>query len=143
MGRPVEITHVSLGGQIDPLDWAYPFLDEEHLAYAERHLAAADALLLGRRTYEGLSTAYQAMPKSTFVDRMNAIPKFVASQTLRTAGWNGIVIEGDVPTVVDAPKNERHLSLVKYGNGPLDPTLMDHGPMSAAGQTACSVTTEG
>ncbi len=126
MGKLIEITHVSLGGQIDPLDWAFPYLDDEHLAYAEKQLVAADALLLGRRTYEGLSPAYQAMAASSFVDRMNAIPKFVASRTLRTADWNVTVIDGDVPTFVAELKSQRDLSLVKYGNGPLDATLMDH-----------------
>ena len=64
MGKLVEITHVSLGGQIDPLDWAYPYLDDEHASYAEAQLLSADALLLGRRTYEGLSVAYQAMSRA-------------------------------------------------------------------------------
>ncbi|HMK96094.1 MAG TPA: dihydrofolate reductase family protein [Acidimicrobiales bacterium] len=125
MGKLVEITHVSLGGQIDPLDWAYPYLDDEHAAYAEAQLVAADALFLGRRTYEGLSAAYEAMPSSPFVDRMNSIPKFVASRTLGTAGWNATVIEGEVPRFVAGLKAERNL--LKYGNGPLDVVLMGHG----------------
>jgi hypothetical protein len=79
MGEPVEIRHVSLGGQIDPLDWAYPCLDDEHASYAEGQLRTADALLLGRRTDEGLCAACQAMAPSSFVDRMDAIPKFVGS----------------------------------------------------------------
>jgi len=45
-------------------------------------LAGADALLLGRRTYEGLSAGYTAMASDPFVDRMNSIPKSVASRTL-------------------------------------------------------------
>lgn len=126
MGTLVEITHVSLGGQIDPVDWASPYLDDEHLAYVERQLLVADALLLGRRTYEGLAPAYQAMPSSSFVDRMNGMPKFVASRTLRTADWNATVIEGDVATFVADLKHGRNLNLVKYGNGVLDATLMSH-----------------
>jgi dihydrofolate reductase len=126
MGKLVEITHVSLGGQIDPLNWAYPYLDDEHASYAEAQLLAADALLVGRRTYEGLSAAYQAMASSSFVDRMNTIPKFVASGTLGRAGWNATVIDGDVPTFVAGLKAERNLRLLKYGNGPLDAALMEH-----------------
>jgi dihydrofolate reductase len=126
MGKLVEITHVSLGGQIDPLDWAFPYLDDEHTAYAEAQLVAADALLLGRRTYEGLSAAYQTMASNSFVDRMNAIPKFVASRTLETAGWNATVIEGDVSTFVAGLKAQQNLNLLKFGNGPLDTALMEH-----------------
>jgi dihydrofolate reductase len=127
MGKLIEITHVSLGGQVDPLDWAFPYLDDEHAAYASERLFAATALLLGRRTYDGLSAAYQAMQSSPFVDRMNSIPKYVASRTLRSAGWNATVIEGDVAPFVAELKDQRDLNLVKYGNGPLDAALMEHG----------------
>jgi hypothetical protein len=72
-------------GQIDPLDWAFPYLDDDHMRYASELLDSADTLLLGRRTYEGLSAAYPAMASSPFVDRMNSIPKFVASRALTQA----------------------------------------------------------
>ena len=56
MRKLVESTHVSLGGEIgSPQDWALPYLDDDHMRYATGLLAEADALLLGRRTYEGLS----------------------------------------------------------------------------------------
>jgi dihydrofolate reductase len=126
MGKLIEITHVSLGGQIDPLEWAFPYLDDEHYAYASERLFGADALLLGRRTYEGLSSAYPAMASNAFVDRMNAIPKYVASRTLRTASWNATVIDGDIAPYVSELKVQRDLNLVKYGNGPLDATLFEH-----------------
>jgi hypothetical protein len=38
--------------------------------------------VLGRRTYQGLSAGYTSMPGNPFVDRMNSIPKYVASRTL-------------------------------------------------------------
>lgn len=127
MGQLVEVVHVSLGGQIDPLDWAMPYLDDEHLAYAGAHLAAADALLLGRRTYQGLCSAYPRMPSNPFVDRMNAIPKYVASRTLTSAGWNASVIPGEVAAFVADLKQRRGLHLIKYGHGPLDAALMERG----------------
>jgi dihydrofolate reductase len=65
MGKLVEATHVSLGGEIDALDeWAFPYLDEQHSRYATQLLNDADALLLGRLTYEGLSVAYTKMAES-------------------------------------------------------------------------------
>src|SRR5580692_1973957 len=83
MRKLIESTHVSLGGEIgSPQDWAFPYLDDEHKRYATALLAEADALLLGRRTYEGLSAGYTAMASDPFVDRMNSIPKYVASRTL-------------------------------------------------------------
>jgi len=79
MRKLIESTHVALGGEIgSPQDWAFPYLDDEHMRYATELLTGADALLLGRRTYEGLSVGYPAMASNPFVDRMNSIPKFVA-----------------------------------------------------------------
>jgi dihydrofolate reductase len=125
--RLIEATHVSLGGEIgSPQDWAFPYLDEEHAAYANDLLNAADALLLGRRTYEGLSAAYMGMEPNPFVDRMNSIPKFVASRTLTRATWNSTVIEGEVVDFVADLKRQPGGHILKYGNGPLDGVLMEH-----------------
>jgi dihydrofolate reductase len=52
MGTLIESNHVSLDGSPQ---WAFPYLNEEHNDYAKGLLFAADALLLGRATYEGLS----------------------------------------------------------------------------------------
>ena len=127
MRKLIEVTHVSLGGEIGSTDWAMPYLNDEHIAYASDLLAGADALVLGRRTYEGLSAAYTAMDPSPFVDRMNAIPKHVASRTPRELGWNSTVIEGDVAEFVAKLKERPGGHLVKYGNGPVDVALMEHG----------------
>lgn len=124
MRKLIESTHVSLGGQISPLDWAFPYLDDEHTRYATGLLDEADALLLGRRTYEGLSAAYPAMTPNPFVDRMNSIPKFVASKTLTEATWNATVIPGDVAGFVADLRRQQGGTIVKYGNGPLDRLLL-------------------
>jgi dihydrofolate reductase len=120
----IESVHVALGGEIDPLDWAFPYLDDEHMEYATGLLAGADALLLGRRTYEGLSAGYTAMASTPFVDRMNSIPKYVASRTLQETTWNATVIPGDVAEFTADLKRQPGGTIVKYGNGPLDRLLM-------------------
>jgi len=124
MRKLIESTHVALGGQTDPLDWAFPYLDDDHMRYATELLDSADALLLGRRTYEGLSAAYPAMASSPFVDRMNSIPKFVASRTLTEAPWSATVIPGDLAGFIADLKRQPGGTIVKYGNGPLDRVLM-------------------
>jgi dihydrofolate reductase len=126
MRKLIEMTHVSLGGEIDPLDWAFPYLDDEHTTYVTDMLFAADALLLGRRTYEGLSAAYPAMPPNRFVTRMNTIAKHVASHTLRETTWNATVIDADVVSFVAELKQRPGKDIVKYGNGPLSALLMRH-----------------
>jgi dihydrofolate reductase len=57
MRKLIESTHVSLGGEIGSPEWSFPYLDDEHNDYANRLLSGAEALLLGRVTYEGLSAA--------------------------------------------------------------------------------------
>jgi dihydrofolate reductase len=124
----IEITHVTLGGEIgSPQVWARSYLDDEHGRYARKMLFAADVLLLGRRTYEGLSAAYTKMAQSEFVDRMNAIPKYVASTTLTEASWNATIIDGDLATFVADLKQRPGKDILRYGNGLLDVTLMEHG----------------
>lgn len=84
MRKLIESNHVSLGGEIgSPQEWAAAYLDDEHMQYATELLFSADALLLGRKTYEGLSKAYPSMDRSEFVDWMNSIPKDVASTTIK------------------------------------------------------------
>jgi dihydrofolate reductase len=123
----IEITHVTLGGEIgSPQVWARPYLDDEHSRYASKMLVAADALLLGRRTYEGLSAAYTKMARSEFVDHMNATRKYVASKTLTEATWNATIIDGDLATFVADLKRRPGKDILRYGNGPLDVTLMEH-----------------
>jgi len=124
MRKLIESTHVALGGQIEPLDWAFPFLDDDFTGYATELLDGADALLLGRRTYEGLSAAYLGMTPTPFVERMNSIPKYVASTTLTETTWNATVIPGDVAGFVAELKGQPGGTIVKYGNGPLDRVLM-------------------
>lgn len=127
MRKLIESTHVSLGGEIgSPHEWAAAYLNDEHMQYATGLLFSADALLLGRRTYEGLSNAYPNMDRSEFVDRMNSISKYVASTKLRETIWNATIIQGDVGTFVADLKRQRGGNIVKYGNGPLDNTLLAH-----------------
>lgn len=127
MSKLIEVTHVSLGGEIGAPQWAFPYLNEEHQRYASTTLSEAEALLLGRKTYEGLSAAYMAMPSSPFVDRMNTIRKYVASTTLHDLQWNAQVIDGDVATFVRDLKERSTGNVIKYGNGQLDVPLMANG----------------
>ncbi len=139
MGKLIEAAHVTLGGEVGSNDWAFPYLDEQHSQYAMELLTGADALLLGRLTYEGLSVAYTRMADqaaadrtpagvpSDFIGRMNSIPKFVASTTPSGLTWNATAIDGDVASFVNNLKRNAGQNLLKYGNGPLDATLMEHG----------------
>jgi len=135
MRKLIESTFVTLGGDIGaPQEWGSPYLaGDDQDAYSRDLLFGADALLLGRRTYEGLSAAYPAMvspegsPMADFIDRMNAIPKYVASTTLSTVGWNSTLLAGDVAAQIADLKRQPGSYLLKYGTGPLDRALVANG----------------
>ncbi|MEP6494984.1 MAG: dihydrofolate reductase family protein [bacterium] len=136
MRKLIEITFMSLDGVMDAPDLtqaAQPYFGaSEEQDYQKERLFAADALLLGRKTYEQLSQAYQEMAKSgkgapaDFVSRMNSIPKYVASTTLKEASWNAAVIHGDIADEIRKIKNQSGKDIVKYGTGPLDRVLLDN-----------------
>jgi dihydrofolate reductase len=66
------------------------------------------------------------MDPNEFVVRMNRVPKYVASTTLRETTWNATIIEGDVATFVADLKQQPGANILKYGTGPLDSTLVAH-----------------
>jgi dihydrofolate reductase len=131
----IESTFVTLGGDISaPQEWGPPYLFGPEAEKLSRELLfGAGALLLGRKTYEGLSAGYLAMaegepdPATNFVDRMNAIPKYVASATLHDLGWNATLLGGDVAEEVAELKRQPGGYLLKYGTGPVDRVLVEHG----------------
>jgi dihydrofolate reductase len=129
MGKLVESTFVSLDGSIEnPQNWSPPYWDDEHRAYASKLLWDADALLLGRKTYEGFAQAWPPRAGADeFTDRMNAMPKYVASSTLTETTWNATVLEGDTVEAIRTLKDEEGLNLLKFGTGELDRTLLDSG----------------
>ncbi len=124
MRKLVGSTFVTLDGVIsDPQAWGPPYWDEEHFAYAARLLEPADAMLLGRRTYEGFAEAWPQRGGDPFTDKFNAMPKHVASRTLTDTTWNAAVIPGDLVDGVRALKAQDGGTIVKYGTGEVDAAL--------------------
>jgi dihydrofolate reductase len=80
--------------------WTFDYHDDEQMQYKLDETLEAEALLLGRVTYEGFAEAWP--PRSGgFADKMNAMPKHVVSATLTDPEWNNTtVIDGDVPEAV-------------------------------------------
>jgi dihydrofolate reductase len=128
MRKLVESTFVTLDGVIsDPQVWGSPYWDDEHAGYARKLLFAADALLLGRSTYEGFAQAWPLRSGDEYTDRINAMPKHVASRTLSEPTWNATLIEGDVAEEVLALKKQAGAGILKFGTGELDRTLIANG----------------
>jgi dihydrofolate reductase len=81
--------------------WTMPYWGDDIGAYKSEEMFAADALLLGRRTYEGFAAAWPSRTGDEFSDRMNNVAKLVVSNTLTSAEWNNsTILAGDMATVV-------------------------------------------
>ena len=92
-------------------------------------LAAADALLLGRVTYEAFAAVWPQIEEQTgeYGAWMNGYPKYVASTTLREPlEWNGNLIEGDVAEGVSELKRQDGKDILVFGSAQLVRTLMEH-----------------
>jgi dihydrofolate reductase len=126
--KVVASTYVSLDGYIDePGTWSFPFWSEEASQFKARELLASDALLLGRITYEGFAAAWPTMQGTgEFGERMNSMPKYVASRTLDTATWNATILEGDVADAVRTLTQEDGGDLLVSGSGQLIDFLTAH-----------------
>jgi dihydrofolate reductase len=109
--------------------WAFQFdRGAEGDKFKLDEVLEADALLLGRRTYEGFAAAWPGRTDEVgFAEKMNAMPKFVVSTTLEEAEWNNTtVIRGNVPEEVARLKAEAGGDILVAGSGRLVQTLMEH-----------------
>jgi dihydrofolate reductase len=130
MRNVVVSEFVSLDGVVEDPSWTFPFESEDKDQYKFDELAAADALLLGRVTYEGFAAAWPQMEEQTgeYGAWMNGYPKHVASTTLEEPlGWNNsTLIEGDLAVEVTRLKEHDGKDILVFGSGDLVNTLMRH-----------------
>src|SRR6185437_542645 len=106
MGRIVAVEYLTLDGVFENPSWSQPYFDDAVAAFQAEAMQWADALLLGRVTYEGMSEAWPAMGNdpSTGGDIMNSIGKYVTTSTLTEPTWNTTFLEGDVVGAVTGLK---------------------------------------
>jgi dihydrofolate reductase len=85
-----------------------------------------DALLLGRKTYEGFAAAWPTR-EGEFADKFNTMPKYVVSSTLADPEWtNTTVLTGDPVEAVKKLKQEQDGTFVVHGSRQLAQTLLEH-----------------
>ena len=118
-------------GESDPGGWLFRFdRGPEGDKFKFDELAAADALLLGRKTYEGFAAAWPQMQEQTgeYGAWMNGYPKHLASTTLKEPlEWNNsTLIEGDVAEGVSKLKQQDGKDILIFGSGALVNTLTKH-----------------
>lgn len=107
--------------------WVFDFFTPEQEQYKLKEVLESDTLLLGRITYEGFAAAWPDR-SGEFADKMNGMPKLVASTTLNELGWNNsTLIRGDVPEEVAKIKQQEGGPLLVAGSGTLVHSLMANG----------------
>jgi len=125
--RLVATEYVSLDGVFEePGHWSGPMFNEEAGQFKWAELQASDALLLGRRTYEGFSAAWPKMQGTgDFGVKMNTMPKYVVSSTLDKVDWPGSkLIKGNVPDEIRKLKQQPGKDLLLSGSAQLFNALM-------------------
>jgi dihydrofolate reductase len=107
--------------------WAFQFeRGAEGDKFKLDEVMAAEALLLGRVTYEGFAAAWPSR-EGPFADKFNTMPKFVVSTTLSRPEWsNSTVIAGDVAREVAALKERFDGDILVNGSVQLVQTLVQH-----------------
>ena len=129
MRRIVVSTYVSLDGiYMDPTEWSMPYFDDAAGEYLDKLMRDADALLMGRVTYEGFAEAWTARD-GDIADQFNSMPKYVASRTLSAPlSWsNSHLVEGELVDYVAKLKEEGDGTILMYGTGPVSIALMNAG----------------
>jgi len=86
--------------------WVTPYQSPEQFAYKFNEVEEAETLLLGRVTYETFAAAWPSR-SGPFAEKMNAMPKLVASRTVSEAHWNNSrVIQGDLASEITSLKQQ-------------------------------------
>jgi dihydrofolate reductase len=86
----------------------------------------AEALLLGRVTYEGFAAAWPNM-EGEFADKFNTMPKYVVSSTLTDPSWNNsTVLGGDIAAAVTKLKESHDGDIYVHGSAQLVQALLEH-----------------
>jgi dihydrofolate reductase len=127
MRQIINSTYVSLDGLTERLEeWHFEYLDDDATKFSWEQLAASDALLMGRLTYEGFAEVWPSQT-GDFADKINNMRKYVASTTLEKADWNNsVVIKGDLVEGVTRIKQQPGQDILMYGFGPVAQTLLEH-----------------
>ena len=117
-----------MGGQnADFWKQVFPFHSPDVQEYLSELLFMPDALLIGRVTYESWTELWPTR-QGKDADRINSMPKYVASRTLtEPLQWNAALLKGDVAEEIRKLKQEPGKSLLQYGVGELTHTMLKHG----------------
>ncbi|WP_412028007.1 dihydrofolate reductase family protein [Deinococcus yunweiensis] len=125
MRRVIVTEFLTLDGVYEEISpWRAGFTPDDG-PFKRDELFGSEALLLGRVTYDGFA-AYWPTATGAFAERMNSLPKYVAT-TRSDLEWNATPLGADVIGAVHGLKRQEGGTLLVYGSGTLVQTLLRHG----------------
>jgi dihydrofolate reductase len=112
--------------------WSMPYFDPEVMGAAVvEGMSTVDALLFGRRTWQGMAAAWPGRAGDPYADQMNAIKKYVVSRTLteNDLSWNNTTLVPGDRAIADiaALRDRDGGDLLIWGSPTLVATLLTHG----------------
>jgi dihydrofolate reductase len=119
---------ISLDGVVEaPEKWTGPYFNDQVGQAVGTLMAANDAMLLGRVTYQGFAAAFGGQ-SGGMADQMNNTPKYVVSSTLTSADWqNSTLISDDIAGQIAALKRQPGQNIGMSGSSALVSWLLRHG----------------
>ncbi len=127
--RKVVVTEfLSLDGVMEEPAWTFKYWNDDIAKFKFDELFASDAHLLGRVTYQGFAAAWPSRTdEQGFADRMNGLPKYVVSTTLKKAEWNNShLIKANIAEEVSKLKQQPGQDILVAGSATLVQALMKH-----------------
>jgi dihydrofolate reductase len=134
MGRLIVNVAMTVNGAFEapaPEPQGWLVTDPDSMQAGLEMWQAADAMVLGRRTFEGLAAVWPQLAEvpgfEAYAARMNGMPKYVASRSLSgPLEWNATLLDGDLATSMSRLKAEHDGNLVTPSAGELTRALIAH-----------------
>lgn len=106
--------------------WTIPYWCDQVGEFKTAEILAADALLLGRLTYEGFAAAWPERSGDTMSDQINSMAKYVVSASLQDPAWNNThLLGGDMVPAVTALKESEGSDILVAGSATLVRSLLE------------------
>jgi dihydrofolate reductase len=129
--RIINSTYITLDGVVEaPHEWPSPGRPSDDRAnqIVTDLLLSCDAVLMGRRTYDGFAPVWPTRSGDPYSDRINTMRKYVVSTSLKDPEWaNTKVIDADVVGALTELKQSSGQDIVQYGIGPVTRLMIEHG----------------
>jgi dihydrofolate reductase len=115
-------------GGFDHGGWTVNYWDDEMRALLFGWNQAAESMVLGRKTYEIFAAHWPYAPKDDpIAPKLNAMPKYVASRTLKKLEWNNSTLLGEpVAQNLARLKGDGNGMMLMFGSGGLIRSLLPH-----------------